>query len=275
MTEEPFKTTHFYHILPPEAPKVPLILSIPHCGTAFPEDIKDLFLPEPFKSLDDTDWFLEKLYEFAPAMGVTTLLAHYHRWVVDLNRDPEQKALYEDGRVITDIVPKTDFLGNPLYEPGKEPTVKEIRQRVEKYFWPYHRQLNEMLEQTLSEFGFVILYDAHSIRTFVPSIQKENFSDFILGDNEGRSASPGLIRKTLDMLQQSGYTFTHNHPFKGGFITRNYGKPERKIYALQMERAKINYMDATESIYDPAKAEKMKSFLKELFTFFIQHRDIK
>ena len=41
--------------------------------------------------------------------------AKYSRLVIDLNRNPESKPLYTDGRIITELVPKTDFLGDDIY----------------------------------------------------------------------------------------------------------------------------------------------------------------
>ena len=68
---------------------MPFVLSIPHRGTEFPDELKDKYVPEFQEVLDDTDWFLEKLYDFAPELGITTIYAKYSRWVIDLNREPK------------------------------------------------------------------------------------------------------------------------------------------------------------------------------------------
>lgn len=258
-----------FHITAPTAPKVPIIISSPHSGTFFPDDIKQRLKPQMAAAPDDTDWFIDRLYDFAPAMGITVIKANYSRWVIDLNRDPQSKPLYTDGRVITGLCTTTDFNGNPLYEYG-EPNAAEIEQRVAQYYNPYHNQLTQLLESTKNEFGIALLFDAHSIRKVVPGIRAEAFPDLILGDNDGASASVNIIDAAWNVLQNSSYEAQHNHPFKGGQITRHFGQPQSNIHALQLEMAKTNYMDATETRYDEANANRMRTVLQNVFTQLIK-----
>src|SRR4051812_25974096 len=104
-----------FNVLRPKDNEVPVLISVPHCGVLFPGELKNEFDQEMIKAPDDTDWFVDQLYDFAPAMGMTMITANYSRWVIDLNRDPESKPLYTDGRIITGLCPTTDFLGKPLY----------------------------------------------------------------------------------------------------------------------------------------------------------------
>ncbi len=165
--------------------------------------------------------------------------------------------------MITDVVTVTDFNGNKIYKDAYVPREEEIARRVELYHKPYHEKLAELLNETKNEFGKALLFDAHSIRKSVPGIQTEDFPELILGDNDARSASPELIKTTIDSLQNKGYEVSHNYPFKGGYITRSFGKPEENIHALQLEMCKTNYMDATETLYDEANAERIQVVLKE------------
>jgi N-formylglutamate amidohydrolase len=253
-----------YQIIQPSAPIAPILISIPHCGTVFPAELKSQFNPQMLDNLDDTDWFVDKLYSFAPEMGITIIKAYYHRWVIDLNRQPDSQPLYNDGRVITDLVPVTDFLGNPLYI-NQTPDNEDIKDRLENYFYPYHQKITEILNQLKSQFGQVLLYDAHSIRRLVPSIRPEPFPDLILGDNDGQSAAANIIQMAINTLQSGNYELTHNYPFKGGYITRYFGQPIQGIHALQLERAKDLYLDDSETQYHPIKAEKMQKLLKKMF----------
>lgn len=258
-----------FSITPPTGPRVPIIISSPHSGTYFPDDIKKCLKPELAAAPDDTDWFIDRLYSFAPAMGITLIKANYSRWVIDLNRDPKSKPLYDDGRVITGLCTTTDFNGNPLYEYG-EPDDAEIAQRVEKYYIPYHLKLAQLTQELKQEFGKALLFDAHSIRRVVPGIRPEPFPELILGDNDGASAWPEIIETAWQVLQNSGYEAQHNHPFKGGHITRFFGRPQNKVHALQLEMAKTNYMDATETQYDEANAARIQAVLQNLFAQLIK-----
>ena len=251
-----------YHVIRPSTGRVPIVLSVPHCGTAFPDEIRDEYVPDLIASPDDTDWFVDRLYNFAASLGITVITAALSRWVIDLNRHPESRPLYADGRIITDLCPLTTFLGEPLYRDKRnELSKEEVRRRTELYFEPYHTKLADLIAEAKAQFGTVLLWDCHSIRQVVPTIQREKFPDLILGSSDGSSADPLLIEKALNVLGGGGYILQHNHPFKGGYITRHYGKPSEKEHVLQLEMTKVNYMDDTETRYHPGRAAKMRGLL--------------
>lgn len=252
-----------FRVIAPASERVPILLSVPHCGVEFPPEIKSEYKQSLIQSPDDTDWFVHQLYDFAPAMGITLIHAQYSRWVIDLNRDPQSKPLYTDGRIITALCPTTTFLGEPIYvDERKEIGAEEVSRRVELYYKPYHQKIQELLDDLKKEFGKVLLWDCHSIRQEVPTIHKEKFPDLILGDADGTTASPGLIETAISGLESGGYSFNHNHPFKGGYITRYFGRPSENQHALQLEMTKVNYMDDAEKKYDSTRAKKMRNVLK-------------
>lgn len=260
-----------YSLKETNAIDTPILISVPHCGTRFPDELKDQYKPALISAPDDTDWFVDILYDFAPALGITMIMANYSRWVIDLNRDPHSKPLYSDGRIITGLCPTTTFLGDPLYKDEREVVdALEIKRRVDLYYQPYHHQIDSLLQQRKKKFGKVLLWDCHSIRQVVSTIQKDKFPDLILGDADGTSASPGLIETALGILDHGSYSVQHNHPFKGGYITRHYGKPSEDQHALQLEMTKVNYMDDTELTYDKGRADKMRGMLKRVFEKFIE-----
>lgn len=256
-----------YNIIPPTIEEIPILISVPHCGTLFPHELKGQYKQNLIAAPDDTDWFVDQFYDFAPAMGMTMITANYSRWVIDLNRDPQSKPLYTDGRIITALCTTTTFLGEPIYQDERrEMELAEVERRVDKYYKPYHQELQENLTRLRSKFGKVLLWDCHSIRQLVSTIHKEKFPDLILGDAEGSSASFEIISIALNTLKNSDYMFSHNHPFKGGYITRYYGKPAENINAVQLEMTKVNYMDDAEGQYHSARAEKMRLVLVNTFT---------
>ena len=260
---------NLFNLIEPTSDPVPIVISSPHSGTKFPDEIAKTLKPAMRENPDDTDWFIDQLYDFAPAMGITMITANYNRWVIDLNRDPESKPLYTDGRVITGLVPTTNFNGEDLYI-DQTPDEANIQLRLENYFRPYHQKVEELLQQTKSTFGKALLFDAHSIRKLVPGIRPEPFPDLILGDNDEKSASETIIQTAIEVLGNSDYDFEHNHPFKGGYITRSFGRPEENIHALQLEMAKTNYMDDSETNYHPKRAEQIRELLTGLFQKLIR-----
>jgi len=261
-----------YFITEPTGKKAPVILSVPHSGVEFPEELKSHYRPEMTAQPDDTDWFVHDLYNFTPKLGITVIHAKYSRWVIDLNRDPESKPLYNDGRIITALVPITDFLGNEIYLDKKfVPASEEIERRVENYYRPYYQKIESLLQERIEEFGQVLLWDAHSIRRCVPTIRKEPFPDLILGDNDEKSARKEIIEIALNGLKTGKYGVNHNSPFKGGHITRYFGKPETRVHALQLEMSKIHYMDDNELTFNEARAKEMRKVLRPVFEQLILH----
>lgn len=253
-----------FRIHTPTVPRTPILLSVPHCGTAFPEEIVNDYEPELIKAPDDTDWFVDQLYGFAPSLGITMITATFSRWVIDLNRNPDSTPLYADGRIITELCPATTFLGLSLYRDSrKRVDEREVERRKALYFFPYHEKVRSLLSELKEEFGSVLLWDCHSIRKTVPTIQKESFPDMILGSADGRSAHPKLIETALDRLSRGKYSLQHNHPFKGGYITRAYGKPQFHQHALQLEMSKINYMDDRETDFHRERAEQIAELLTD------------
>lgn len=261
-----------YFFIEPDGKKVPVILSVPHSGTEFPDELKSHYRAEMTAQIDDTDWFVHDLYDFAPEMGIAVIHAKYSRWVIDLNRDPESVPLYDDGRIITGLTPSTDFFGNEIYTDKKfVPSPEETDRRLKNYYKPYYRKIESLLEDRISEFGQALLWDAHSIRRFVPTIRQEPFPDLILGDNDEKSAAKEIIDIALNGLRAGKYQANHNTPFKGGHITRYFGKPENNIHALQLEMSKIHYMNDDETSFNEDRAAAMRKVLKPVFERLIAH----
>lgn len=253
-----------FRIIEPKGIRVPVILSIPHCGVLFPDGLAGDFKKELASAPDDTDWFVDELYAFASDLGMLTMSSVYSRWVIDLNRDPEDKPLYTDGRIITGLCPLTNFLGQNLYL--DERTIisdTEIARRKELYYVPYHQKLSELITSYKQEFGKVLIWDCHSIRQYVATIYHDKFPDLILGDAEGQSASPAVIESAFSSLSSSSYSISHNFPFQGGYITRHYGKPLENQQVLQLEMSKILYMDDTEMRYDDSRATQVSALLRK------------
>ncbi|MEP2508708.1 MAG: N-formylglutamate amidohydrolase, partial [Reichenbachiella sp.] len=222
-----------FEIIEPKLNQVPILVSVPHCGTEIPDSIRSQYDPEMIQAIDDTDWFVDQLYDFASDLGIKMVKAKYSRWVIDLNRTADSKPLYDDGRVITALCPTTNFNSKPIYL-SKGPDQEEINQRISSYYYPYYDQVRLELTKLQRQYKHVLFFDAHSIRQFVPGIRTEKFPDLILGDVDEKSADSDIIRAATEILGASGFSFNHNHPFKGGNLTRTFGQPEKHIHALQL-----------------------------------------
>jgi N-formylglutamate deformylase len=133
----------------------PLLISVPHCGTFIPPDIAARMTPEAL-AVPDTDWHVEKLYDFAPALGAGLITATHSRYVVDLNRDPSGKPLYP-GADNSELVPLRTFASEPIYLPGEDPDQAEIDRRRETYWQPYHDRIAQELARLRAVGGPALL----------------------------------------------------------------------------------------------------------------------
>ena len=241
----------------------PLLVSIPHMGTFLPPDLKSRMTNEALK-LPDTDWHVDKLYWFALEMGASILMPTHSRYVVDLNRPPDDGNLYP-GQVKTGLCPLETFDGKNIYKEGEEPDDIEKVNRIGAYWMPYHEALQDELQRIRDEFGYAILYDAHSIMSQVPRLFEGQLTDLNLGSAKSASCAPAMAEAALKAASSGSYSAVLNGRFVGGYITRHYGQPQDNIHALQMELSQINYMDEEYPYtYRPDKAEKLQTVLKKV-----------
>ncbi|MDE0055195.1 MAG: N-formylglutamate deformylase [Gammaproteobacteria bacterium] len=240
-----------------------LILSIPHSGLLLPDGMADRLTPAS-RTLPDTDWRVDELYDFAGDLGATVLKANYSRYVVDLNRPPDGASLYP-GRPVTGVCPLELFSGEPIYGDGYAPDAGEIRRRRVTYWQPYHDRLEAELARSRERHGHAILYDCHSIAPIVPRLFDGRLPALNLGTNQGLSCSPAIQEVVVEQLAASGYAHAVNGRFIGGYITRHYGDPVQGRHVLQMEIAQDAYMDGrTPESYNPVKAVALKASPRRL-----------
>ena len=246
----------------------PLLISMPHTGTDLPGEVRAQ-LSSVEAALVDTDCWLERLYDFAPSLGATIVRTTLSRTVIDVNRDPSGASLYP-GQTTTGLCPLTAFDGEAFYRAGHEPDAAEIERRRLTYFDPYHTALRVELERLRTLHQRIVLYDAHSIRSHVPRLFAGRLPDCNIGTFDGRSCDPSLTRLIETACSASAFTQITNGRFKGGWITRHYGEPERGVHAVQMELARSSHLDETDirpfPPYDEARAEPLRALLQTLLT---------
>ncbi|MGO4706797.1 N-formylglutamate deformylase [Microvirga sp. 2MCAF38] len=250
----------------------PLIVSIPHTGTDIPAEIESR-LASPWLARKDTDWWIERLYDFAHDLDATIIHTSISRTVIDVNRDPSGASLYP-GQATTELCPTTSFDGEKLYRPGREPSLDDIAERRKLFFEPYHAAIEVEIGRLKREYERVILYDCHSIRSVVPRLFEGTLPHLNIGTNGGTSCDPTLQRIIAEACVTSGFSSVVNGRFKGGWITRRHGQPGNGIHAVQMEIACRGYMteprlvdpDNWPGSFDPQQASPMRAFLSDLLT---------
>ena len=255
---EPFK------IRPTVNEELPVLVSIPHTGTYVPEAVAASFVSDYIRGLPMTDWHLHHLYDFLPQLGITTIYATFSRLVIDMNRPPENKALYP-GRFETGLVALQTFQGEEIY--AKPPDSKEIEIRRLGVHAPYHAELKRILDAKVTKFGSAVLIDAHSVASHPNLLHGELKEDIYLGNRDGATCEPWLTDAVQHGFEKCGLRVTRNHPYKGGYITDFYGRLDN-VQALQIEMCQRVYMDENDpgGALDHPNFEKTKENLHRLFT---------
>jgi N-formylglutamate deformylase len=241
---------------------VPLLVSTPHVGTEIPDDIAARLVPRAHAT-EDADWHLTPLYAFAKDLGASVLTPRLARYVVDLNRPPENTPMYP-GQNNTGVVPTVFFTGEPLYRDGQAPDDAEVQQRIDRYWRPYHEAIESELSRMLAEHGRAMIFDGHSIQQRLPWLFEGELPDLNVGTADGGSCSPSLRERFVSILSsQNEFSWVVDGRFKGGYITRRYGQPAQNRHAVQMEMCWHCYL-ADPHDWDAGRAARVQPVLEAI-----------
>ena len=248
--------------------RVPMLISLPHVGTEIPPELAERLLPRALAS-EDSDWHLERLYRpLAERLGASLIVPRYSRYVIDLNRPPDDQPLYPGASGGTGLVPTRFFSDAPLYVNGGEPDAVEIAARCEAYWAPYHEALAAELARLRAEHGHALLFDGHSIRSELPWLFDGQLPALNLGTAGGASCAPAITQRLGALLAgQQQFSQVVNGRFKGGYITRHYGQPGQGVHAVQLEMCQRCYMDEAadpSGAYDEVLAAQVAPLIEQL-----------
>lgn len=212
-----------YHINKPTCSPVPVVANIPHCGLYVPDHIAGQWTPEHREALPNTDWYLDRLYDFLPELGITVLAATHSRYIVDVNRSLSNPV---PGPFKTSVVPDMNSRNHPIYI--NPPEEAELQDRIYRYYIPYHQALYELLDATVTTFGKAYLIDLHSF--FGPYKGYE----VVLGDDNGQICAEAIIAGMAMAFEEQGYKTGRNIHYTGGYISKHYHKMPG-VESLQIE----------------------------------------
>ena len=240
-----------------------LFVSVPHAGTYLPPAIAERMTPAG-RALADTDWFVHLLYAFTREIGASLIVANWSRYVVDLNRPPDGAALYP-GRRKSALCPSDTFGGDAIYLPGRAPTALEINERQTRFWQPYHQAIESEIARLKDRHGRVVLWDAHSIRGTLPLLFEGELPDLNFGTNDGKSCRAEIVERVVTASRTTAFTHILNGRFKGGYITRHYGRPADGVDAIQLELAERTYMDEESAPrWEDGRARALQDLLRRL-----------
>jgi len=244
--------------------RAPLLISVPHDGAHIPPDLAVRMTPKA-RTAPDTDWWMSKLYgPIAEALDASLIVPTHSRYVVDLNRPPDDVSLYP-GQNTTGLCPAVRFSGDPVYLDGQGPDAAEIVARVDTYWRPYHDALAAELGRLRSLHDHVLLWEGHSIASTVPFLFEGDLPELNVGTATGASCRAAVEAALHTALQrQSRFSWVLNGRFKGGYITRHYGRPAEGIDAVQLETAQRAYMVEPDGGFEPERAVPLQGQVRAL-----------
>jgi len=246
--------------------KLPLLISVPHDGCHVPDEIRAR-MTDAGLALPDTDWHVAQLYDFARDLGASMQVANYSRYVVDLNRSADDDVLYP-GQTVTGLCPRQTFAGDDIYREGSVDDA-ETAGRISKYWRPYHEGIETTLAAMREAYGYALLWDAHSIPGRVPRLFDGELPELNIGSNDGSSCPASIEQAVAAAAAASPYSSVVNGRFKGGYITRHYGDPDKGIFALQLEVAQRSYMDEATRVFDQHRAGRLQGTLRSMLEVFL------
>lgn len=264
---EPFKLS-----LPNTRP-VPLLVEVPHAGTHVPEPVLEELVVPADALLRDADIYVDELFANAPHHGAALLCANVSRFVVDLNRaqDDFDSATVSDHPTAPFAQPRgvvwratTD--GRPLLR--RPLTFNALRKRLDSYYVPYHAALSQTLESLRAQFGFALLVAGHSMPSRGRSLHHDSGvrrADVVPGTRGRTSADARVIDLVDAHFRSAGLSVRHDDPYKGGFSTTHYGRPDLRVHAVQIELNRALYVDETTFQRRQGDFEKLQGILDGLF----------
>ncbi len=238
-----------FTITEPTSAETPVVVEVPHAGLAVPPQFLN-HLVVPARALGrDADLMVDQLYGAAPATGATMLVAHVSRFVVDLNRsETDIDADAVEGAPAQPRAPRG--LIWRIASDGSSVLARalpraEFEARVQAIYRPYHEALKAIIDRKLARFGFAIVIAAHSMPSAGrPSVGDREVprADVVPGTRGRTSADPRIIDAVDAHACAQGWTVVHDDPYKGGFTTQHYGRPDLNVHVVQVELARRLYM---------------------------------
>lgn len=271
---------------PPEAPSTALIFASPHSGRVYPSGLMAASCLDAATIRQSEDAHVDTLISGAPAHGATVIAARLARAWIDVNREPWEldPGMFEDelpsyakgrtARVAAGLgsIARIVSDGHEIYH--RKLTFAEALARVEAVHRPYHAALADLVASARQARGVAVLIDWHSMPSAAarhgndargPQARGRGAGcDVVLGDRFGGACAPPVARLAEERFRDLGYSVARNAPYAGGYTTEHYGRPSRRIHALQVELNRALYMD--ESTLTPSAGfPRLKADLESVF----------
>jgi len=205
--------------------KYPILITIPHCSTFVPADLRRIMMLKDSQINKMCDPFTDEIFDVTKAYVVK---ARISRLVTDLNRAPddiESEAKLSKAGVVVSI----DLDGNPIYK--SPPSMEAVMDRVSKY----HDSFHDKIDEVKPEIGFLI--DGHSLRSVGPDTRADagqERADIVLGNRDYTTCSRHITQRIKKFFEARGFSVKINNPYKGAYLI-GYHCSRKGLPGIQIE----------------------------------------
>ena len=224
--------------------KLPLLISVPHGGDKVPPELKNKTNLSRKDIFEDGDALTREIYNFSDQVEalVETKIA---RACIDLNRSPLDRAPENPDGVIKTVT----TMNRSVYKNNSFPDDILIEYLLEKYYFPYHKQITCSLRSNKIK----LCLDCHSMLSFSPNVSTNPGQERPLiclsnrGDELGKPVNgirtatcptdwiKNLASCFMTVFKISSADVKLNNPFSGGYITKFHSHQKHWIQ-IEMNR---------------------------------------
>ncbi len=259
----------------PNSNPVPLVLDSPHSGTTYPDDFNHVSEFQVLRRAEDT--YVHELYSAAPNHGAILMGAEFPRSYIDVNRglDEIDTTIIDgnwEGKVADSekaaagigLIWRVNQENSNIYD--RKLPVQEVKNRIDRYWQPYHNRLQAALDQTHQQFGKVVHINCHSMPEISNESSKEGPGvqrpEICLGDRRGTTCDPRVTECARETLQNLGYQVAVNEPYAGVELVRAYSDPKKARHSIQIEIRRDLYMNEKTFEKSPNFSKVQQDFAK-------------
>ena len=171
------------------------------------------------------------------------------RYVVDLKRSPEDldartAASGKAPHLPHGLIWRLTTEGHPATRAVLPQS--EVQRRLDTFYFPYHQRLQQLIDAKREKFGYCVILAAHSM----PSRGRAGHTDpggdraqIVPGTRGKTTCAHSLLQVPELLAKEFEYSLVHDAPYRGGFTTYHYGRPNQNVHAIQIELSRSIYMD--------------------------------
>jgi N-formylglutamate deformylase len=223
----------------------PIILHIPHSSKVIPKEVRRQILLSDMDLETElgfmTDSFTNQLFPSENYKN-DTIIFPISRLIVDPEKfiDDEKEVTAKFGM---GVIYLKSSKGKHL---RKELTEESRSHLLDKYYFPHHKRLTELVQNKIDECGICLILDCHSFPSVVPYPFEIDTStsrpDFCIGTDSFHTPE-WLKKKTITLLETQGYSTEINKPFSGSIVPEKYYHKNSNVLSIMIEVNRKLYMD--------------------------------